>query len=113
VTYVNYPSTEYLQLPFLDVVSFNVYLESDEPLQAYLARLHNIPATRPLLNTQLGPDSRRHGEDVQARVLGTQLRAAYAAGCAGAFVFAWTDEGSRGGVEVDDWRFGRVGRGRG
>src|SRR5215469_6295724 len=26
VTYVNYPTTEYLELPFLDVVSFNVYL---------------------------------------------------------------------------------------
>ena len=29
VTYVNYPSTEYLDLPFLDLVSFNVYLESE------------------------------------------------------------------------------------
>src|SRR4029077_1648853 len=27
VSYVNYPSTEYLDLPFLDVVSNNVYLE--------------------------------------------------------------------------------------
>ncbi len=27
VTYVNYPSTEYLHLPFLDFVCFNVYLE--------------------------------------------------------------------------------------
>src|SRR5262249_13046016 len=26
VTYVNYPSTEYLQLPFVDFLSFNVYL---------------------------------------------------------------------------------------
>src|SRR5437867_169425 len=28
VTYVNYPSTEYLRLPFLDFVAFSVYLES-------------------------------------------------------------------------------------
>ncbi len=28
VTYVNYPTTEYLRLPFLDLVCFNVYLES-------------------------------------------------------------------------------------
>ena len=28
VTYVNYPSTEYLDCPFADVVSFNVYVES-------------------------------------------------------------------------------------
>jgi hypothetical protein len=26
-TYVNYPTTEYLQLPFLDLMAFNVYLE--------------------------------------------------------------------------------------
>lgn len=108
VTYVNYPSTEYLQLPFLDLVCFNVYLESDEPLQAYLARLHNIAGDRPLLLTEFGLDSRSHGADVQARVLERQLRSAYASGCAGAFVFAWTDEWHRGGVDVDDWRFGLV-----
>jgi O-antigen biosynthesis protein len=112
VTYVNYPSTEYLQLPFLDLVSFNVYLESDESLQTYLARLHNIAGDRPLLITELGLDSRSHGEDVQARVLEQQLRTAYASGCAGAFVFSWTDEWNRGGVEVDDWRFGLVDRER-
>ena len=37
VTYVNFPTTEYLQLPFLDFVCFNVYLESREKLEAYLA----------------------------------------------------------------------------
>ena len=36
VTYVNYPTTEYLQLPFLDLLCFNVYLESQERLEAYL-----------------------------------------------------------------------------
>jgi O-antigen biosynthesis protein len=45
VTYVNYPSTEYLQLPFLDLVCFNVYLESRERLEAYLARLQNLAAS--------------------------------------------------------------------
>ena len=34
VTYVNYPSTEYLQLSFLDFLSFNVYLESHKCLDA-------------------------------------------------------------------------------
>lgn len=28
VTHVNYPTTEYLDLSFLDLVCFNVYLES-------------------------------------------------------------------------------------
>src|SRR3989475_917001 len=37
VTYVNYPSTEYLRLDFLDFMCFNVYLESQQRLQAYLA----------------------------------------------------------------------------
>ena len=49
VTYVNYPTTEYLHLPFLDLVTFNVYLESRDRLEAYLARLHNIAGDRPLL----------------------------------------------------------------
>ena len=112
VTYVNYPSTEYLQLPFLDLVCFNVYLESDDHLQSYLARLHNIAGDRPLLITEVGLDSRGHGLDVQARVLERQLRTAYASGCAGAFVFSWTDEWHRGGIDVDDWHFGLVDHGR-
>src|SRR5207302_1047159 len=49
VTYVNYPSTEYLHLPFLDFIAFNVYLESRDKMQAYLERLQNIAADRPLV----------------------------------------------------------------
>ena len=62
VTYVNYPSTEYLQLPFLDLVSFNVYLESEERLRSYLARLQNIAGDRPLLMSEVGLDAIRNGE---------------------------------------------------
>ena len=47
MTYVNYPSTEYLRLPFLDVVCFNVYLESAERFGAYLAR-YRLLISRPL-----------------------------------------------------------------
>src|SRR6516162_5851851 len=54
VTYVNYPTTEYLELPFLDLVSFNVYLESEERLRAYLARLQNIAGDRPLIMSEVG-----------------------------------------------------------
>jgi glycosyltransferase involved in cell wall biosynthesis len=106
VTYVNYPSTEYLQLPFLDFVSFNVYLETQDTLEAYLARLHTIANDRPLIMAELGLDSLRHGEAGQARVLDWQVRTAFAAGCAGAFVYAWTDQWYRGGAEVQDWKFG-------
>ena len=97
VTYVNYPSTEYLDLPFLDLAAFNVYLESRERFEAYLSRLQNIAGDRPLVLAEVGLDSRRHGECAQAQALRVQLRAAFAAGCAGAFVFAWTDEWHRGG----------------
>mgnify|MGYP000586741015 CR=1 FL=1 len=42
VTYVNYPTTEYLDLSFLDLLAFNVYLESEDRLAAYLQRLQNL-----------------------------------------------------------------------
>ena len=112
VTYVNYPSTEYLQLPFLDFLCFNVFLEAEERLEAYLARLQHLAGDRPLVLTELGLDSRRHGEDAQAIVLDWQIRTAFRAGCAGAFVFSWTDEWHRGGLPVDDWDFGLTDRSR-
>jgi O-antigen biosynthesis protein len=112
VTYVNYPSTEYLDLSFLDLVCFNVYLESADRLDAYLARLQNIAGERPLVMGELGLCSRHHGEAGQARGLDWQLRTAFGAGCAGAFIFAWTDEWHRGGYDVMDWDFGLTGRDR-
>jgi GT2 family glycosyltransferase len=112
VTYVNYPTTEYLELPFLDLLAFNVYLESQDRLDAYLARLQNLAGDRPLLMTELGLDSARNGVDRQAEVLGWQLQTALAAGCAGAFVYAWTDEWYRNGQYVTDWDFGLTGRDR-
>jgi GT2 family glycosyltransferase len=112
VTYVNYPTTEYLRLDALDLVCFNVYLESEERLLAYLARLHNLAGNRPLLLTEIGLDSRRNGRETQARSLEWQVRTAFASGCAGAFVFAWTDEWHRGGHDVVDWDFGLTDRRR-
>ena len=111
-TYVNYPTTEYLRLPFLDFVCFNVYLERQPALDAYLARLHNINEERPLVMTELGLDSRRNGEEAQAGSLAWQIRTAFAAGCAGVTVFAWTDEWHRGGHDIEDWDFGLVARDR-
>ncbi len=112
VTYVNYPTTEYLQLPFLDLVCFNVYLETQERLEAYLARLQNIAGDRPVLMGEIGLDSRRNGEYMQADVLDWQIRTIFAAGCAGTFVFAWTDEWYRGGHDIHDWDFGLTDRQR-
>jgi len=39
VTYVNFPTTEFLNLDFVDFYSFNVYLEQEDNLRAYLSRL--------------------------------------------------------------------------
>ena len=112
VTYVNYPSTEYLELPFLDLTAFNVFLEQEGTFEAYLARLQNLSGDRPLLITEFGLDSRRNGPEAQARTLEWQVRHAFATGAAGTFVFAWTDEWHRGGHEVLDWDFGLVDRER-
>jgi GT2 family glycosyltransferase len=112
VTYANYPSTEYLRPPWLDLVAFNVYLEDPSCLDAYLARLHNLAGDRPLVMTELGLDAVRNGEEAQAQSVEAQVRTAFAAGCAGAFVYAWTDEWHRGGEDVEDWSFGLTRRDR-
>lgn len=112
VTYVNFPTTEYLQLNFLDLVCFNVYLEEPEKLEAYLARLQNIAGERPLLMAEIGLDSKRNGDQKQAESLQWQIRTAFNAGCIGAFVFAWTDEWYRGGYDIEDWDFGLTTRDR-
>ena len=104
--YANFPTTEYLDLQFLDLVCFNVFLESQPRLEAYLARLQNLAGNRPLVMTEIGLDSMRNGEAAQATSLDWQIRTAFAAGCAGAFVFSWTDEWHTGGREVKDWKFG-------
>jgi O-antigen biosynthesis protein len=110
--YVNFPTTEYLELPFVDLFCFNVYLEEPDRLDAYLARLQNLAGDRPLLMAEIGLDSLRNGVERQAAVLGWQIPAVFRAGCAGCFVFAWTDEWYRGGFDVEDWDFGLLDRDR-
>jgi GT2 family glycosyltransferase len=110
VSYVNYPTTEYLQLPFLDLLCFNVYLETQDRLEAYLPRLQNIAGDRPLIMSEVGLDSLRNGEEKQASVLEWQVRSAFASGCAGTFIFAWTDEWFMGGTETKEWLFGLTDR---
>jgi GT2 family glycosyltransferase/membrane protein implicated in regulation of membrane protease activity len=112
VTYVNYPTTEYLDLSFLDFDCFNVYLETPEKLSAYISRLHNLSGDRPLVLAEIGLDSLRNGHDKQAEVLTWQIETIYGKGCAGMFVFAWTDEWWRGGFRIEDWDFGLVDRQR-
>ncbi len=112
VTYVNYPSTEYLDLPFLDFLCFNVYLEEQAQLQRYLARLQNLAGDRPLVLAEVGLDSRRNGVEKQSAALQWQIQTALGAGAAGLFVFSWTDEWHRGGFDIEDWDFGLTTRSR-
>ena len=112
VTYVNFPTTEYLDLPFLDFLAFNVYLERKGTLKSYLARLQTLAGERPLVMAEIGLDSRRNGEAAQAQSLDWQIATAFEVGCAGAFVYAWTDEWFRGGHDIDDWDFGLTTRDR-
>ena len=112
VTYVNYPTTEYLDLPFLDFLSFNVYLEDPDRFEAYLLRLQNLAGDRPVLMSELGLDGMRNGPERQAETIEWQIQSTFAAGYAGAFIFSWTDEWFRGGAEVDDWAFGLTTRQR-
>src|ERR1043165_3743150 len=83
-TYVNFPTTAYLELPFLDFSAFNVYLEDKANFAAYLKHLHNISNDLPLVMAEIGLDSRRNSEDVQAASLNWQIRTAFEEGCAGA-----------------------------
>lgn len=106
VTYANFPPTEYLELPFLDFATFNIYLHDLGAFRRYLLRLQNIVGDMPLVLGELGMDTLRHGEDEQAAFLRGHLREASLLGLAGAFVFAWTDLWHTGGHLVEDWAFG-------
>src|SRR6266571_3747681 len=112
VTYVNYPSTEYLRLPFLDFLCFNVYLESQQAFEDYLARLHSLSNDTPVVLSEVGLDSLRNGEDKQSRTLDWQVRSTFKLGCCGLVVFAWTDEWYHGAHLVEDWKFGLTTRTR-
>jgi len=107
-TYVNYPPTEYLDLDFFDVCSFNVYLHDEKKLRAYVTRLQHIAGHKPLLLAEAGACSLHEGEEAQAELTAMQVRAAFREGATGAFAYAWTDEWWRGGQDVKDWAFGLV-----
>jgi O-antigen biosynthesis protein len=107
-TYSNYPSAEYLDLTFLDFVSFNVYLHREEDFRRYLTHLMGITGGRPLVLSETGMDTIRQGEEHQAALLSWQGRAAFEMGLSGFIVFAFTDEWHTGGAEITDWAFGLV-----
>ncbi len=111
-TYSNYPSAEYLELGFLDLICFNVYLHREADFRRYLTHLLAITGDRPLVLSETGMDTIREGEAHQAQLLQWQARAAFELGLCGFIIFAFTDEWYRGGMEITDWAFGIVDRER-
>jgi len=108
VSFTSFPTTEYLDLEFLDVCTYNVYLHRRESFCAYLSRLQHIAGELPLLLTEIGMCSFRHGTEAQAELIGWQLDEASDHGLAGAVVFGWTDSFYGDGEMVHDWGFGVV-----
>src|SRR5438874_2246153 len=112
VSYANFPSTEYLTVDFTDFLCFNIYLHEETAFRRYIPRLHNLAVDKPPVLTEFGIDSMRNGDEEQTRILGWQVRAAFASGLGGTSVFAWTDEWFTGGHLIEDWAFGLVDRAR-
>jgi O-antigen biosynthesis protein len=108
VTYANYPTAEYLALPDLDFLTFNVFLERAADLRAYLTRLHPLASDRPLVLGEVGlhVDDDPGAQDRQARFVDEQLRTALERGVAGTCLYSWTDEWWVGGAPVEGWQFG-------
>jgi glycosyltransferase involved in cell wall biosynthesis len=113
VSYASFPSTEYLNVAdCCDFLCFNVYLHDESAFRRYIARLQNLCVTKPLVLTEFGADSLRSSEAEQRDILSWHIKAAFAGGVAGTFVFAWTDEWFTGGHPIEDWEFGLVDRER-
>ena len=108
VTYANFPSTEFLQLDFVDFYTLNVYLLERRAFSAYLDRMLIQTKGKPLLLGEVGEDSFHKGEDRQAEVLDWTVPMALEKGACGACIFSWTDEWVVGDMRVEDWAFGLV-----
>lgn len=105
-TYTNFPTTEFLDVDGQDLITFNVFLEEDEPFDRYLRHLQVVSGPRPLVVTELGLAAEVAGAGRQAELLARQLDLVDRVGCAGATVFAWTDEWGVDGHPVTGWGFG-------
>lgn len=108
VTYTNFPTTEYLELPFIDVCTFNVYLHNRHQFCSFLSRLQHLSGELPLILTEIGMCSLRHGREEQASFLDWQLEEIFNHGLAGAVIFGWTDSFYQDNCLVEEWGFGLV-----
>ena len=111
-TFGNFPPTEFLRPHNLDFFCWNVYLHKQRPFENYLARLQMLADTKPVMLGEFGIDTLREGEDRQAEILGWKIEATFRAGCAGAVVYAFTDDWFKENQQVLDWQFGLTTRDR-
>lgn len=105
-TYTSFPTAEFLRVEGQDLATFNVFLERAEQLAPYLHHLQRVTEDRPLVLTEVGLAAELHGACEQARSLEMQLSLVDESGCAGATVFAWTDEWATSAGPVEGWGFG-------
>ncbi len=108
VTYTNFPTTEYLDLSFVDVYTFNVYLHRRPEFCAYLSRLQHLASDLPLVLTEFGMCSIRNGREGQADFLDWQIEEIFDHGLAGAVIFGWTDSFFQDDCLIEEWGFGLV-----
>ncbi len=106
-SYANFPPTEFLNLNFFDIITFDVYLHNPKEFEEYLARLQNCAGNKPLLIGEMGADSLHEGEKFQSDLLEWSIPAAFSAGCAGSVVYTFAD-GWWSGQKVTNWQMGIV-----
>ncbi|MDH3717901.1 MAG: glycosyl transferase, partial [Planctomycetota bacterium] len=111
-TFVNFPTTEFLEVEGNDFACFNVYLHDEKKLGGYLDRLQHIAGNKPLLLGEYGIDSSREGDVEQAAILTRHLNQVFRHGLAGSVIFAYTDDWFTGGHQIEDWFFGVTDRDR-
>ena len=91
LTHVNTPPSAYLDTPFFDICAFGLVLEREADLRAYLARLHHVAGSRPLLIADTREDEVRGGHEQHAAVVSRRLQTVFREGACGAIAFDWTD----------------------
>lgn len=106
IGYANHPGTERIEPRNADYCAVNVYVEQREGFAEMLRRLQHVAGERPLLVSEYGLDTERHGETAQAELLRWSRQEGLDIGCAGMMAYAWSDRWYHEGREVLDWSFG-------
>src|SRR6185503_18118145 len=111
-TFGNFPPTEFLRPQNIDFHCFNIYLHQRRAFENYVARLQMIADSKPLVIGETGIDSLREGEEHKCEILSWQIESAYRGGAAGFFIFSFTDDWHRNGLQIEDWTLGLTTRER-